>query len=112
MDGKEWICVPGRCSLFPSTMFVRLIRSVPTQTGCIKPHKRFQSTSNPPKQYTVTLDNETLYINEDVARALGWTPETGHAGVKLTLHGWEPRFFAITPTGSDSGQLSILFLLH
>lgn len=53
------------------------------------------------------LDGQTLYINEDVARALGWTPETGSAGVQLTLRGWSPTFFAVTKTGSEEGALQL-----
>lgn len=48
----------------------------------------------------------TLYVTEEIAQALGWTPEAGQAeGVKLTLHGWKPGYFAITKTGSESGEL-------
>lgn len=52
---------------------------------------RLRSTTIPPKEYTVTLDNETLYVSEELARALGWTPEVEHKGVRLSLHGWAPR---------------------
>lgn len=54
-----------------------------------------------PKEYKVILDNQTLYIDQDLAKALGWK-STGEP-MKLTLRGWEPTYFTITPTGTDSG---------
>ncbi|KAJ7476932.1 hypothetical protein B0H11DRAFT_1809823, partial [Mycena galericulata] len=41
-----------------------------------------------------------------MAEALGWKPNQGLDGVQLTLHGWEPSYFAISPTGSDSELLA------
>jgi len=56
--------------------------------------------------HTVTLDNEALYLDEKLARALGWTPEAGVDGVKLSLHGWKSHYFVITRAGTDSGGFS------
>ncbi|KAJ7675683.1 hypothetical protein DFH06DRAFT_664741 [Mycena polygramma] len=58
------------------------------------------------KKHEVVLDNQTLFLTREVAEALGWKPDQGPEGVQLTLHGWEPDFFTITPTGSDSEMLS------
>ena len=72
---------------------------------------RFHSTRSagvvapvPTKEFKVVLDNDTLYVDQELAESLGWRAETNAAeGVPLTLHGWGPHFFAITRTGSDSG---------
>ncbi|RPD62197.1 hypothetical protein L226DRAFT_532773 [Lentinus tigrinus ALCF2SS1-7] len=58
-----------------------------------------------PKEFKVVLDQETLYIDQDLAEALGWNPATRNS-VPLTLHGWAPAYFAIARTGSDSEQLA------
>ena len=58
----------------------------------------------PPQKFTVTLDNEILYIDKELAQALGWKPNQDLDGVPLSLHGWEPGYFTITPKGSDSGN--------
>lgn len=60
-----------------------------------------------PKDYKVVLDNGTLYIDQDLAEALGWDSEQRN-GVSLKLHGWAPTYFTITQTGSESGMSSIL----
>ena len=53
----------------------------------------------------MVLDNDTLYVDQELAESLGWRAETNAAeGVPLTLHGWGPHFFAIARTGSDSGK--------
>ncbi|KAJ7091234.1 hypothetical protein C8R44DRAFT_416209 [Mycena epipterygia] len=57
-------------------------------------------------KHEVFLDNQTMYITREMAEALGWKPNQGLEGVQLTLHGWEPSFFTISPTGSDSELLS------
>jgi len=64
--------------------------------------------SGEPRRFEVVLDNETLYIPKELASALGWNPDAGNGttGVSLSLHGWEPAFFAIAPTGSDSELLA------
>ena len=49
------------------------------------------------------LDNETLYIDQELAEALGWDA-TKRDSVPLTLSGWAPRYFAIARTGSDAGE--------
>ncbi|GLB43397.1 hypothetical protein LshimejAT787_1302980 [Lyophyllum shimeji] len=74
---------------------------------------RFQSTaraagpSTSVKEYKAVLENDTLYIDQDLAEALGWHNGTSPAeGVPLTLHGWAPHYFAITRTGSESDALA------
>lgn len=58
------------------------------------------------------LDNQTLYINQEMAEALGWKESNGGAAesVQLTLNGWAPTYFTITPAGTNSGS-SFTFLL-
>jgi len=56
-------------------------------------------------EYTVTLDNQTLYIPQEVAEALGWKKEQGHHVTKLSLCGVQPEYFTITLTGSESGMI-------
>ena len=55
------------------------------------------------RQFTVVLDGQTLYVEKPLAEALGWTPGKNTEGVSLRLSGWEPKFFAITPTDTDFG---------
>ncbi|TDL27176.1 hypothetical protein BD410DRAFT_783364 [Rickenella mellea] len=60
-----------------------------------------------PSKHTVVLDNQTLYIDRDIAKALGWDPQRGsNAGIALSLSGWDPTYFTITPKGSDSDRLA------
>lgn len=59
-----------------------------------------------PKEFTVVLDGETLDVNQKLAKALGWNPDTGVAGVGLNLSGWAPHYFAVTRAGTDSGKSS------
>jgi hypothetical protein len=61
------------------------------------------SATSQVRQFKVVLDGRTLYIEKPLAEALGWNPGTGTEGVSLRLSGWEPRFFAITPTDTDVG---------
>lgn len=56
-----------------------------------------------PKEFKVVLDNETLYIDQQLAEALGWKQDQDLGGVPLTLSGWAPSYFAIARTGSESG---------
>ncbi|TFK17068.1 hypothetical protein FA15DRAFT_605797, partial [Coprinopsis marcescibilis] len=48
----------------------------------------------------------TLYINQELAQALGWTEETPTKGVSLRLSGWSPHYFAITRKGTDTDLLA------
>ncbi|KAI0357839.1 hypothetical protein OH77DRAFT_1421960 [Trametes cingulata] len=70
------------------------------------------SSSATAKEFKVVLDNETLYIDQELAEALGWTPQStqsdsGTPGtVALTLSGCAPHYFAIARTGSDSDRLA------
>src|ERR1700753_2712404 len=66
------------------------------------------STTSKVRQFKVVLDGQTLYIEKPLAEALGWNPATGADGVSLRLSGWDPKFFAITPTGTDFGTCFIL----
>jgi len=61
-------------------------------------------TTSQVRQFKVVLDGQTLYIEKPLAEALGWKPGTSAEGVSLPLSGWEPKFFAITPTDSDAGM--------
>lgn len=57
-----------------------------------------------PREFKVLLDNETLYVEQELAEALGWKPDVkSEQGVSLTLSGWAPNYFAIARTGTDSG---------
>jgi hypothetical protein len=60
-------------------------------------------------EFKVLSDEQTLYIPKELAVRLGWTTELGQKGLGLSLHGWEPTFFAITPCGSDSGVFLLCF---
>ncbi|KAI1793260.1 hypothetical protein LXA43DRAFT_1092813 [Ganoderma leucocontextum] len=61
----------------------------------------------PPKEFKVVLENDTLYVDQELAEALGWNAGTDPAeGVPLTLNGWGPRYFAIARKGSDGELLA------
>ena len=56
------------------------------------------------REFKVILDNDTLYVEQPLAEALGWKPDhSSDKGIPLTLSGWAPHYFAITRTGTDSG---------
>ncbi|KAF7365549.1 hypothetical protein MVEN_00428200 [Mycena venus] len=59
-----------------------------------------------PQEFKVVLDNNTLYVEQPIAEALGWQPADGAKAVQLTLSGWAPNYFAIAPSGSDSDRLA------
>jgi hypothetical protein len=69
------------------------------------------------REFKVVLDNNTLYVDQTIAEALGWKPDTeSKDGVPLTLTGWSPHYFTIARTGTDSGisssvVLSLIFWL-
>jgi hypothetical protein len=67
-------------------------------------HARSMATSailQSPSEHRVVLDNHTLYV----AEALGWRPEQGSdTGIHLSLSGWSPTYFTITPMGSESAK--------
>ena len=65
------------------------------------------SSSVKPVEYKVALDNQTLYIGKELAKALGWDGGLGAGRIELSLHGLDPTFFTITPTGSESGVYHI-----
>ncbi|CCM04746.1 uncharacterized protein FIBRA_06936 [Fibroporia radiculosa] len=76
----------------------------------IPPARTVSNTANAflpePKEFKVLLDNQTLYITEDLATALGWTPAGSAASTQLSLSGWAPHYFAITPAGTASDRLA------
>ena len=85
-----------------STMLLgqRLLRRT---VGTIRWHSSTPSVSSR-REFKVVLDGETLYVEQPLAEALGWNPDTpAEKGVSLTLSGWAPNYFAIARTGADSG---------
>jgi hypothetical protein len=74
------------------------LRASTSRFGLIARH----STST--RDFKVTLEGETLYIDKELAEALGWTPGLSTEGLPLRLSGWEPRYFAVTRPGTDAGQ--------
>ncbi|KAI0662953.1 hypothetical protein C8Q70DRAFT_1050657 [Cubamyces menziesii] len=64
------------------------------------------SASPTAREFKVVLDNGTVYVDQALAEALGWTPDQPTEGVPLTLSGWEPHYFAIARTGTDSDLLA------
>ncbi|KAI0364527.1 hypothetical protein BV20DRAFT_956031 [Pilatotrama ljubarskyi] len=97
----------------------RVFRGVPSGglRGRVAGLRRCQSilssTGATAKEFKVVLeDNDTLYIDQELAEALGWTPQVAHSDsgtpgtVSLTLSGWAPHYFAIARTGSDSDRLA------
>jgi len=70
------------------------------------PHKRLLTAqhSTAARQFKVTLDG--LYIEKELAQALGWAPGISTDGVSLRLSGWDPHYFAVTQIGTDAGTLS------
>ena len=72
-----------------------------TRARCVATSTSLQS----PSEHRVILDNQTLYVDRSLAEALGWKAEQGSdAGIELSLSGWGPTYFTITPTGSESGE--------
>ncbi|KAJ3541250.1 hypothetical protein NMY22_g3962 [Coprinellus aureogranulatus] len=53
-----------------------------------------------------TLDGETLYVEQELAEALGWRGGGPTEGVTLRLSGWSPHYFAITQKGTDADHLA------
>ena len=82
-------------------MFLQRFRNVHAFRG----RSLFSSATSQVREFKVVLDGQTLYIEKPLAEALGWSPGTSTEGVSLRLSGWEPKFFAITPTGTDFGML-------
>ena len=70
--------------------------------------QRHRQYTDSPKQFKVTLDGGTLYVEQGVAEALGWTQDTPVDGVSLRLSGWGPHYFAITQEGTDAGMLWLI----
>ncbi|KAF9786794.1 hypothetical protein BJ322DRAFT_1003396 [Thelephora terrestris] len=83
-------------------MFLQRFRNVRAFRG----RSLSSSATSQVREFKVVLDGQTLYIEKPLAEALGWNPGTSTEGVSLRLSGWEPKFFAITPTGTDSDLLA------
>ena len=66
------------------------------------------SPSKTAKEFQVVLDNGTVYVDQAVAEALGWSTDK-EASIPLTLRGWSPHYFAITRRGTDDGTSESLF---
>ncbi|KAI0688891.1 hypothetical protein C8Q76DRAFT_260106 [Earliella scabrosa] len=101
----RWCTLSTRCSSFESMFRSVLCRSNLRFTHLPKSRYHWtrstSNSSNAVKEYKVVLDNETLYIDQELAEALGWDA-TKRDSVPLTLSGWAPRYFAIARTGSDT----------
>lgn len=65
---------------------------------------RFLGSAKGASEHKVILDNQTLYVDQSLAEALGWKPNSDAGPIQLSLNGWAPTYFTITPTGSDSGR--------
>lgn len=63
----------------------------------------YTTSTRQSRHHTVVLDNQTLYIPQELAETLGWKADQGVDGLSLSLHGQSPNFFTITPKGTDSG---------
>ncbi|KAI0770493.1 hypothetical protein C8Q74DRAFT_1317747 [Fomes fomentarius] len=63
------------------------------------------SSGSAAKEFKVVLDNGTLYVDQELAEALGWDPAKKES-VPLTLNGWAPQYFAVARTGSDADALA------
>ena len=72
------------------------------------PKVRRRAIQTTPKEFKVTLDGGTLYVEQEIAEALGWKGVLPAEGVSLRLSGWAPSYFAITKMGTDAGS----FVLH
>ena len=82
------------------TSFPQILRS----KHCITTTR---SISESLREFKVVLDesSRTVYVEQPLAEALGWSTETpAENGVPLTLRGWEPNYFIITRSGSEAGQ--------
>ncbi|CDO77680.1 hypothetical protein BN946_scf184969.g31 [Trametes cinnabarina] len=82
----------------------RILSITPRRIVGIRSQSILSPNSNA-REFKVVLDNGTVYVNQALAEALGWTP-TQTEGVSLTLSGWEPHYFAIACTGTDSDLLA------
>ena len=84
------------------TRFASMFRQqYPNAIHIARTHARFMVTSTTlqsPSKHSVILDNQTLYVDQSLAEALGWKPDQGSdAGIELSLSGWGPTYFT---TGS------------
>jgi len=100
------------------TRFGSMFRQYPNVMHIARTHARFMATSTTlQSEHRVILDNQTLYVDQSLAEALGWKPEEGSdAGIESSLSGWGPTYFTIAPTGSENGEsqcidISIVLIL-
>ena len=83
---------------------VRRLSSTHRPLGAYVSIRRDHRLSSSPRQFKVTLDGSTLYIEKELAEALGWNENGPTEGVPLRLSGWGPHYFAITEKGTDAGM--------
>ena len=84
----------------PCKRLARTLHSLPSKRLLVAQH------STVAREFKVTLDGQTLYVEKELAQALGWAPGISTDVVSLRLSGWDPHYFAITQTGTDAGMLS------
>lgn len=85
---------------YPCKRLAITLHSLPYKRLLMAQHSTFA------REFKVTLDGQTLYVEKELAQALGWAPGISTDGVSLRLSGWDPHYFAITQTGTDAGMLS------
>ncbi|KAF8966505.1 hypothetical protein BDZ97DRAFT_1657605 [Flammula alnicola] len=90
---------------------LRATSTISARTSIVRPRSlssigSFKHRSTSAREFKVILDNDTLYIEQPLAEALGWKPDVSSQGIPLTLSGWQPHYFAITRTGTDADLLA------
>ena len=101
------MALQSRCkSLTTSYLRHLCFKEKPFPSTYVHSHSVHQQPGAPStaRQFKVTLDGQTLYIEKELAEALGWTKDTPTEGVPLRLSGWSPNYFAITQKGTDAGK--------
>lgn len=92
-----------------------MLSARPVYTTALAHGRRYLSTPHSPlrREFKVVLDNDTLYVEQALAEALGWKAgAVGTESVPLTLSGWSPHYFAIAKTGSDAGAPYVVWRLY
>ncbi|KAH9850424.1 hypothetical protein C2E23DRAFT_835058 [Lenzites betulinus] len=84
----------------------RIFSAIPRRAIQVRAQSLLSRSGSGAREFKVILDNDTLYVDQRLAEALGWTTATQAEGVSLTLNGWAPHYFAITRTGTDSDLLA------
>lgn len=65
------------------------------------------SSLQSPSEHTVVLNNRIIRIDQSLAEVFGLQlhqNSDARTGIQLSLSGWSPTYYTITPTGSDSGE--------